>query len=208
MKNIKRIIVILIIASTSLSLAAQSTFGIVGGLNLSKFNISKTDGLEYEFGPGFDAGLFFRFQAGKHFYIQPDVIYSIKTTDMIISNPTLFMSDSNQAEVITHKMHSIDVPVHIGLVFGKKTNFRIFAGPRFGFAVNDNLNAYISDLKSSNYAMAAQAGIGLDALFFTVDFLYDYTLNKGFTSYRNAILTSSLNPHIGTFKIMFGFKML
>ena len=136
MKNIKRIIVILIIASTSLSLAAQSTFGIVGGLNLSKFNISKTDGLEYEFGPGFDAGLFFRFQAGKHFYIQPDVIYSIKTTDMVISNPTLFISDSNQAQVITHKMHSIDVPVHIGLVFGKKTNFRIFAGPRFGFAVN------------------------------------------------------------------------
>ncbi len=208
MKNLKKLIVIAIMASTSLSLAAQATFGIMGGLNMSKFNISKTDGLDYEFGPGFDAGLFFRFRAGNHFYIQPDVLYSIKTTDMVIDNPTLFISNSNQAEVITHKMHSIDVPVHIGIVFGKAINFRIFAGPRFGFAVNDNLNTYITDLKSSNYAIAAQTGIGIDFLFLSVDFLYDYTLNKGFTSYSNAILTSSLNPHIGTFKLQLGLKLL
>jgi hypothetical protein len=191
-----KLLILLLVGFVTLSspLLAQSkrfTFGIKGGVNLSKLSMGDfmttrydvngnpylnyngqtvRDNLKESFDSktGWSGGVYMRFGSG--FYVQPEFIVSTRggTFDILQNdgeNPTL--------KRIDYKFSSIDVPVLFGLKGGP---FRINAGPVVSFRIGDNQNireAIKYYTTSSNPMSEAifgyQLGAGVDIFGFSVD---------------------------------------
>ncbi len=183
----KKILFTLTVILLTTSAFAQFTFGPKAALNFSKFSFN-VDEMKSNMKPGFDAGVFLRF--GHRLYIQPELLYSFKSTDVEdISN-----------EIDDIKTHAIDVPVLLGfkLLDFKLGNLRAFVGPKFSFTVGDDFRETV---ESAAFNFAGQAGLGVDLLMFTLDFRYDYT-------FTNTAKVQDVKFHTNAFVISLGWKIL
>ncbi|MDR1680274.1 MAG: PorT family protein [Prevotellaceae bacterium] len=190
MKRTLTIVLLMMMATAGIARSPFFSFGPKAALNSSKFATTVSE-LQSSLRPGFDVGLFFRFSI-KSLYIQPEVLYSFKSSDL-----------TEMSEQIRNRTQSFDVPVLLGyeLVDLSVINLRLFVGPRLSFAAGDNLKEvgekFGRELKAAPFCLAAQAGVGIDLFYrLTVDFRYDFTFTnavKGFggTLKPNALLISA-----------------
>lgn len=172
MKQITRIILLAVyVGIIAYTAKAQSSFslGIKAGVNFSNY-ISESN-LE----PGADAGIFLR--AGRIVYLQPEVLYSFRTS-------TINAMVDEVKENIELNDHFIDIPLFLGFKLVNKENFnlRLFLGPRVGLRVGSSY----SDIDSlMGYAQwGGRAGLGIDVWRFTCDISYDISANK-FNNYES-----------------------
>lgn len=186
----KKIAVIFLFVFISLTASAQWTFGPKVAFNASGFSE------DMHFNPGFDLGLFVR--SGGKFYFQPEVYYSLYSTNFKDAIEEIKDRYDN-LKVINH---CINVPLLVGYDIVHNTNFkfRVFVGPRFGFLVNSETDQDIKNLFGvMNYG--AEAGVGLDAWRFTFDIKYVYSASKS-----KAEEVNSWNQHVISLGV--GFKIL
>ena len=204
----RTLFLVLFICTLSSSGFGQVSFGIKAGANFSQFHVN-TEGIDYTLSPGFDAGLFTR--VGGILYFQPEVLYSLRSTTPKLSDELVDMIGSEAQNQSKEKVQNIDFPLLLGCRFGTNyANFRIFAGPRLGFVLSTDLSDYWSDIKSSNFDVAGQVGIGIDLWMVTLDLLYDYTFTEE-CSYSvknvNSSKETSASAHMSCLKFMVGIKL-
>jgi hypothetical protein len=194
MKKILSIVVFTTMATMGFAQVPFFSFGPKAVLNFSDFSTDVGE-LQSRLRPGFDAGLFFRFNI-KSLYIQPEVLYSFKSSNL-----------EDMSTQIQNHTYSVDVPVLVGykLLDLEAVNIRLFAGPRFAFTVGDNLQEvgekFTKTLEATPFNFSGQAGVGIDIYKITLDFRYDYTFTniiKGFGG--------SVRPNV--FLISVGWKIL
>lgn len=189
----------------SISLFGQFSLGAKVGINLSKLKVTGTTSIDYEVGTGIDLGGFFRI--GKSLYIQPEFLYSLKTTIPKIND--LNITDQELDKI---KVHTFDVPILVGykIYNGDDFNFRIFLGPRFGFGLSDNFNEtfknIVEEIKAKKFDFAGQVGAGFDLWRLTFDFIYDYTFTNGHTG--SLTEDSNIKTHFSCYKVCLGFKLI
>jgi len=161
------LVVVALLLATMCSAQKFFEFGPKAALNFSQFSTNINE-LESNMKSGFDAGLFFRF--GKSFYVQPELLFSFKSLDLVESYDQI--KDS-----INAKSTSLELPILLGykLFNTREFNLRVFAGPRISFAIKDDFK---STYKSAKFNYAGQFGVGVDIVIFSIDFRYDYTFSE------------------------------
>lgn len=205
----KKIVLMLSFVFCSITVFGQFTLGVKAGLNLSSLSIGKSKNfIDYEIGPGFDAGVFMRF--GKRLYVQPEILYSLKTTTPKLKFHETTVNIKNDKE----QLQTLDIPILVGYkIYNSSDDIKVrgFLGPRFGFALRNTLGANIDgiwqDVKSGTFDFAGQIGFGVDLWRFTLDIMYDYTFTNG---YRVTIDQANveMKTHFNTFKFCVGFKII
>jgi hypothetical protein len=167
-----------LLIALSISVKAQFTLGIKGGVNYSTINSDnfRTSGVA-----GYQAGLFARI--GNGLYLQPEVYLS--------SSGGKFNSNDNTYNgKVTFT--NLNVPVLVGLKFGPQNlNFRVMAGPEYISVLNQNQNlsgnfntAYNNFGNAyKNNMLGYQAGFGVDLGAITADLRYQGDFNNYNTYY-------------------------
>jgi Outer membrane protein beta-barrel domain len=141
---------------------------------------------------GFNGGLFFRFVRGS-FYVQPELIYSVKAGRFDILN-----KDLSLYKRVNGALGSIDIPVLIGV---RTKNSRVFFGPttNFAFRMNKNLRNALSEfsepqtLNKSFYnrpILNFQVGVGYELKGYFIDIRYE----RGLNPYTNQKIGPSSSP--------------
>jgi hypothetical protein len=117
-------------------------------------------------------------QIGGSFYFQPGLNI----------NPTKFQIE-NVGDI---KVTALNVPVMVGYkLFEQESRafgIRIFAGPNFGFHLNNTIADAITDIEAEdlkNFDLSAIGGVGLDISILFVDLGYKYGI------------TETISPKIG-----------
>ncbi len=203
MKKITLMIVALIITG---SIFGQISFGPKIGLNVSKLSTDmagNVSGLKESSKTGFQLGAFVRI--GTKFYIQPELLYSVKGGILEVAGDAV-----NPAVSADYKMGTMDIPVLVGTkVFSlPMVNVRAFAGPIASFVVSKDLT--ISNLvpdddqiKLKDAIWSAAIGAGVDVMMFTLDIRYEFGLNN---ISNDADTYSSMKSN--TFNVSLGWKIL
>ncbi|WP_234733205.1 porin family protein [Tellurirhabdus bombi] len=178
------------------------SFGIKGGVNLSKFktgdfvttrlNANGTpqvgvDGKElrdniresFDSKTGWAYGIYTRF--GRNLYLQPELLVSSKKGSFEIIRD---VNGQQTTEVVTSRVTNFDVPILIGLKGGP---LRVVAGPLISFRINDDdrlrdaLRQYTSGSINDAFAKASygyQIGAGLDIFRFGIDVRHEGSLTN------------------------------
>jgi hypothetical protein len=119
-----------IITSTGIFcfLYAQSQVfpGIKAGVNLA--TAESTSGWKNEFRPGINFGGLVLFCVSKEFFIQPEILYSLKG----------YKFSSGGVYTGTATLNYFNIPVLFGLTLSKNTNYKlsIYTGPEIGFLLS------------------------------------------------------------------------
>jgi hypothetical protein len=148
---------------------------IFGGYNSSQLfsDIKNKEALLNKWKHHYHVGIAARLELGKWFYIQPEVYITRKggILDVISGSDTISQNINYQ---------TIDVPFLVGgRIFNTEDfNFRIYAGPVVSFIPNKTMEvlqgqAPIANVKEYSNILSAQAGIGFDIFFVTLDFRYE-----------------------------------
>ena len=183
--------------------------GIKAGYNANKLS-ANIDSVSSQFKSGMQLGIFIR--AGKRFFIQPELIYTLQGAQYILNDPTNTHS-WNQKVIIG----SIDVPVLLGfkIINGKKINFRVNLGPMASFVTNKTIKDMNADwlgpitkssINSVNWYI--QAGLGVDLWLFTIDMRYQGGLNEVISSVQSNSQTWDFSSKNNVFQFSLGFKIL
>lgn len=203
MKKITLMIAALIITG---SIFGQISFGPKIGLNVSKLSTDmagNVSGLKESSKTGFQLGAFVRI--GTKFYIQPELLYSVKGGILEVAGDAV-----NPAVSADYKMGTMDIPVLVGTkVFSlPMVNVRAFAGPIASFIVSKDLT--ISNLvpdddqiKLKDAIWSAAIGAGVDVMMFTLDIRYEFGLNN---ISNDTDTYSSMKSN--TFNVSLGWKIL
>lgn len=194
----KRAIVFLVILLISSALYAQKsfTFGPKVGFTNSKLTTNQNE-IEEAFKANFQFGAFLRF--GKRVYIQPELNFITKgglfTRDQVIGLKEIDLKTMEGSVIIGSKLFDFGT---VSLAF--------LAGPSVSSVLNKSFRlrdelAPISadDLKSrlDDAIWGIQAGVGLDALMFTLHVKYEWGLND-IIDYPNVKMKNALvNVSIG-----------
>ncbi|MEE1096752.1 MAG: porin family protein [Bacteroidales bacterium] len=128
----KRLVLCLFAAASMLfategAMAQKINFGAKAGLNLSTWNVD-----DYEFKPGFHAGVYANIKINKMFAIQPEVLYSMEGVrfsedeTQTVLGKEYFMNLS-----ATTTTHRLNVPVMFQIT--PLSLLTIEVGPQFGF---------------------------------------------------------------------------
>jgi hypothetical protein len=181
----------------SVSVKAQFTLGVKGGVNVSKLN---TDNYTQSNVAGYLVGAFARF--GKGLYLQPELYVGSKGGQFNYNS-----SGSNVGGDAKVRFTTLDVPVLIGESFGASNfNVRAMVGPVYSYVLNrntsfsDNLSSAYRDLGDYNHStLGYQAGLGVDLGNIALDARYEGGLTTLNQKYGD-------RPHLFNFTI--GFKLL
>jgi len=193
----KKIIISFILLAFSTPIFAQPTFdlGLKAGLNSSKVTFDR-DGYNSESIVAYHVGAFGRLGFNRIF-VQPEAYFSAKGGEM----------DGSVLDVATRFNYStIDVPLLLGLkiIDGDRANFRIMAGPVFGFFTSseiDNEEVFDPQYYKDSY-IAFQYGIGADLLGFTLDLRMENTASN---IYQQP--SSDLDGNNKTFMVSVGYSI-
>lgn len=171
----KKITLVLLLSLSSVFAFAQLmpkfSFGLKGGMNLSKFNTTNTFSSDNQ--AGYFAGVWARFgAAGIH--VQPELYFTGK-------NATLVSSSGAENKV---KFTSMDVPILVGTKIGAAgIGLRLNTGPVISFILDEEQNfgeaaasAFNGKFKDQTYAW--QFGAGLDISKISFDLRYENGLSK------------------------------
>ncbi|MFV0593237.1 MAG: porin family protein [Draconibacterium sp.] len=172
---------------------AQPVFdlGVKAGLNSSKLSLNASDYNEESI-TKMHWGAFTRVGVSR-VYIQPEVYFTKKGGG--------FTDINDLATEFDYK--SVDVPLLLGvkLFESNNFNFRVMAGPVFGFVTkNDVKNVGLDEQYFKDHYTGLQYGVGMDVLFLTVDF----RLEEAGKIYNSP----DLDAKNRTFMISVGFKIL
>jgi len=186
---------------------AGITFGIKAGYNANKLSVN-IDSVSSEFKSGMQLGVFFR--AGKRFFVQPEVEYSLQGAEYIFNDPS---NTGSWHQRIT--IGSIDIPVLLGvkIINGEKFNLRVNLGPAVSFVTNrqvKDLNEVVpgpitsSEINSVNWSI--QAGLGADLWMFTLDLRYQGGLNEIIKDVKQGTQNWTFGSKNNVFLVSVGFK--
>ena len=161
----KKVLLIAVMAVTSLSLSAQSKirsgFGIKGGVNFANINV-KGSSEEFNTKTFYHAGLLSHIHVSDAFAIQPEVYYSRQGAET---------KGPGAREIL--KLGYLNVPVLFQFMVGN--GFRIQAGPQLGILLNadsevDGNEVEVDDqLKKTDFSLVGgisymlPSGLGFDA---------------------------------------------
>lgn len=171
---------------------------LFGGYNSSELfsDIKNKEILKDKWKQHFHIGIAARLELGKWFYIQPEAYITRKGGILnVVSGSDTINQDINY--------QTVDVPFLVGSkIFSTEDfNFRIYAGPVVSFIPSKTLDVLQGQVPTANvkeYAniLSAQAGIGFDIFFITVDFRYEIGTTRLFSTpdfmTRNNVLYLSL----------------
>ncbi|OAQ39147.1 hypothetical protein A5893_10805 [Pedobacter psychrophilus] len=170
------ILIIAVIATSSVGAFAQFNLGLKAGLN---YNTIKAQNNEFEESGvlGYQVGVWAR--VGNKFYLQPEAYIGSKGSDLTIKiNSGTGTATTEEKQKFT----TLDIPLLLGTKFGlEKLNFRIMAGPSFQFNLDDNSNAFTQAInpdfyKYRDFITNGQVGAGVDVGNFSVDLRYETSL--------------------------------
>ncbi len=172
----KVILIVALIAMSSVGAFAQFSLGLKAGLN---YNTIKAQNNEFEESGvlGYQVGAWAR--VGNKFYLQPEAYIGSKGSDLTIK------INSGTGTATTEKKQkftTLDVPLLLGTKFGlDKLNFRIMAGPSLQFNLDDNSSAFAQATnpdfyKYRDFVTNGQVGAGVDVGNFSVDLRYETSL--------------------------------
>jgi Outer membrane protein beta-barrel domain len=141
---------------------------------------------------GFNGGVFLRFVRGS-FYLQPEVIYSVKAGRFDILN-----KDLSLYKRVNGSIGSIDIPFLLGIRTKKS---RVFFGPttNFAFRMNKNLKSALSEFLEPNVLnnsffnrpiLNFQVGVGYELKGYFIDIRYE----KGLKSYSVQSIGPASSP--------------
>jgi Outer membrane protein beta-barrel domain len=129
----KRIFLALLITISIFSVAnAQTfTFGIKAGANINKLT---GEAFSNEFSFGYHAGIFGTIGLGKHWAIQPEVLFSQINIDTASSTTAIYNPDLNKLSQI--QMSYLSIPVLLEFKLSKAIALQ--AGPQYSILLNQN----------------------------------------------------------------------
>jgi len=193
----KKLFISLFLFAFSTAIFAQATFdlGLKAGLNTSKVTFDR-DGYNSESIVKYHVGAFGRLGFNRIF-VQPEAYFSAKGGEL----------DGSAIDVATRFDYStVDVPLLLGIkiIDGDRANFRIMAGPVFGFFTSseiDNEEIFEPQYYKDSY-IAFQYGIGADLYGFTLDLRMENTASD---IYQQP--SSDLDGNNKTFMISVGYKI-
>ena len=160
----KIIFVILIVIAAAMPSMAQFSFGLKGGLNLTKITVNNSTVEDM-------------FKNKTGFFIGPTIKFSLPVVGLSLDAAALYDQRQTDGEVYATfdatntttekiKQQTIQIPINVryGFGLGETANIFIFAGPQFGFNVGDKskdlFGIYNWTMRSSNVS----ANVGLGAL--------------------------------------------
>ena len=208
----KKLIAIVFVVLVSIPVFSQINFGLKAGVSTTSLSMPtiKTitsgtttftvDGIttaKY----GFHGGVFVRATLFG-FYIQPEFLFSTRTSEYTITNVRTTVST-----VAKQNFNKLDIPVMLGFKFGP---LRLNAGPTGSLLINSP-KALISnpDFKNNYQRMTFgyQAGLGFDLLFLTFDLRYEGSLQKYQNQIQNLVGTKyNLDDRPNAFLFSVGIK--
>ncbi len=178
-KIMKKILLVLIAVALSAGAFAQFSWGIKAGASSNNFafdlatvtDINSTMAAAEEAAWGFHGGAFVRLSM-LGFLVQPEVLFSMTSNDIIITDLA-----TTTSTVKEQKFSRLDIPLLIGIKLGPA---RLMAGPVASVAIGSPSELFTNseDLyKAATFG--GQAGIGLD-LFkkLTLDVRYEFGLSN------------------------------
>ncbi|MCU0334771.1 MAG: PorT family protein [Chitinophagaceae bacterium] len=119
----KKLCLLALAAVSLLSATAQISVGAKGGLNVSNLSgIDNVNNFKAKALVGFHVGGFVTFNLGRHFAIQPELLYSTQGAKLENATDDL-------------KLNYFNIPVMVKLL--TKKGFYVEAGPQLGFRVGD-----------------------------------------------------------------------
>lgn len=184
----KKLIAIVFVVLLSIPVFSQINFGLKAGVSTTSLSMPtiKTitsgttsftvDGIttaKY----GFHGGVFVRVTLFG-FYIQPEFLFSTRTSEYTVTNVQTTVST-----VAKQNFNKLDIPVMLGIKLGP---LRLNAGPTGSLLINSPKALITNPDYKNNYSRMTygyQAGLGFDLLFLTFDLRYEGSLQK----YQNQI---------------------
>jgi hypothetical protein len=132
---------------TGTATAQHVNIGMKGGLNI--YNVHQNNS-NYDYKPGFHAGLLGHIHISKHFGMQPEIVYSAQGAQ--------YNHDNSNTKL---NLDYINVPLLFQYMFGD--GFRLQAGPQAGFLINaksktNNTSAdFKNDMESIDFGISMGA---------------------------------------------------
>jgi hypothetical protein len=129
----KRIIVafLIIVSIFSVANAQTFTFGIKAGANINKLT---GEAFSNEFSFGYHAGVFGTIGMGKHWALQPEVLFSQVNIDTANSTTAIYNPDLNKLSQI--QMSYLSIPLLLEFKLSKAIALQ--AGPQYSILLNQN----------------------------------------------------------------------
>lgn len=158
MKNLVVFVVFIISYSTILAQDSFLNFGIKAGINYGDngkiefrdFSSSGEDIVKRgaEDRTGYHAGIFLRADFTDHFYIKPELQYTVNSSSFTVNNQDL-----------DYKVKKIDLPILAGIeILGP---IRVFGGPALQYIIENDLGSIrLNDVKN-DFTVGLHVGIGL-----------------------------------------------
>jgi len=173
----KKMVVVLLMATVSFAATAQSDLGIYLGANFANVNMQSPE-LSTDTRSGFQGGMYFR--AGDFVYGQAGLEYQMMKVHFSDNEA---IDGMGQDDV---RFQKLDLPLYIGLnlvpVVDNLVNVRVYAGPTFAYIFDvpvNELEFTASDI--SKVRVDGSIGAGVDILMFSLDVGYDFGVNELFT---------------------------
>ncbi len=145
-------------------------FGYDGTLTQTISNIKESSGKN---NIGWHAGVFSRISF-LGLFVQPELYYSSMKTEF----------DSTTEGNFSTRTDRLDIPVLAGVkLLGIA---RLYAGPVFSTSLNEDISlSDFKDVKSDDFSMAGQVGVGVDVSSLTFDVRYEFGFNDNTTEFIN-----------------------
>ena len=193
----KKILFVVALLAATMTVQAQGlTFGIKGGLNLTKMTFSK-DVYSSDNQAGFYVGPTLKLSLPLGFGVDVAALYDQRSTKVDIIDVKNAPANDEGIKTVSSldtydiKQKSIQIPINVryNIGLGSEAGIYLAVGPQFGFPVGDKVyNTKLGDytLKSSNLSFNFGAGVYLlDHL--EVGFSYNLAAGKSgeFTGYSD-----------------------
>jgi outer membrane protein with beta-barrel domain len=165
----------------------QLSLGLKAGVNISNFSGKDIENVKKSALVGFHAGGLVHLGLGKHFVLQPELLFSTQGAKL-----------SAGGTETDFKIGYINIPVM--LQYEAEGGFYVEAGPQFGFKASENLPDSIKDFaKSSDLSVGlglgfhSKGGFGIGGRYVVgLSKVSDFDINNVTPDYKNAVLQFSL----------------
>ena len=203
------IVLFLLVIFSSHTLKAQSEFGVVGGTNISKFNVSNDEllaGYDQKFKSGLTLGVFYK----KRNLLGPvgfqaELLYQSKGTNMFTKNYNSQEYGYSQTSWYRNheKLHYLTVPILFSISPVK--NIELYIGNHVGFLVNYEDQRQTDGSNKKRFAYGLDSGIAYKLNKSSIiDFRYSADLTK--FDYMNDFSKSKLKNY--NFEVTFKKTLL
>lgn len=200
----KSITLILVVFLFSGIANAQLRYGIKGGLNVSSLSTSTSAIDQVKAASSYQGGLLMQLKLGS-FAIQPELLYTVKSSDLQIPTgeaPKL-REYIGAVTTLNYETQNIEIPVNLqlGMDFGPA---RIYAqaGPYMTFALSGALNGDVKlydtvdeNLAFNKFDWGFGIGAGAEIFGFQLALKYDFGMNPaGEETFTNSNIKKNMNP--------------